>query len=476
VRSLSLAWRNLLRNRRRSLMTIVAMVLGLVTVLLFGGYVKDLTYGLQTDFVQLSGHLQVQHKDYFRMGGGDPAGYGVGEHERILKAIANDPELGPKVTVATPILQFGGLAGNAAAGVSRTVFVTGIVVEDQARMRQWNEHGFPSLAAHISLSGTPPDTAVVGTGVARVLMLCAELRVPDCAADAPAGAGAAAASAAAPTPTAGGELPADIADLAAGSQTPATAASAGRPRIDLLVASARGAPNVASVSVLAAEFQGIKEFDDVHVAMHLAQAQKLVFGAAPPKVTAIAVQLEKTSQLPAARVRLETLLREQFPKQPLTVLDYEVLNPFYGQALAMFGAIFGFIAVLIGAIVLFTVTNTMTTSVVERTAEIGTLRAIGVRRGEIRRMFIAEGLVLGSFSAVAGIGLALALAALINAVGLTWLPPGRVEPLPLALRVGGEWGMLAASAVGVIVLGALSALLPAARAARMNIVEALRHV
>lgn len=470
MRSLSLAWRNLLRNRRRSLMTVVAMVLGLVTVLLFGGYVKDLTYGLQTDFVQLSGHLQVQHKDYFRMGGGDPAGYGVGEHERILKAIANDPELGPKVTVATPILQFGGLAGNAVAGVSRTVFVTGIVVEDQARMRQWNEHGFPTLAAHISLSGTPADTAVVGTGVARVLMLCAELRVPDCATDGPA------ASSTAPASTAGGELPADIADLAAGSQAASTSPSAGRPRIDLLVASAKGAPNVASVSVLAAEFQGIKEFDDVHVAMHLAQAQKLVFGASPPKVTAIAVQLEKTALLPAARLRLETLLREQFPKQPLTVLDYEVLNPFYGQALAMFGAIFGFIAVLIGAIVLFTVTNTMTTSVVERTAEIGTLRAIGVRRGEIRRMFIAEGLVLGSFSAVAGISLALALAALINAVGLTWLPPGRVEPLPLALRVGGEWGMLAASAAGVIVLGALSALLPAARAARMNIVEALRHV
>jgi putative ABC transport system permease protein len=337
-------------------------------------------------------------------------------------------------------------------------------------MRQWNEHGFPTLAAHISLSGTPADTAVVGTGVARVLMLCAELRVPDCATDGPA------ASSTAPASTAGGELPADIADLAAGSQAASTSPSAGRPRIDLLVASAKGAPNVASVSVLAAEFQGIKEFDDVHVAMHLAQAQKLVFGASPPKVTAIAVQLEKTALLPAARLRLETLLREQFPKQPLTVLDYEVLNPFYGQALAMFGAIFGFIAVLIGAIVLFTVTNTMTTSVVERTAEIGTLRAIGVRRGEIRRMFIAEGLVLGSFSAVAGISLALALAALINAVGLTWLPPGRVEPLPLALRVGGEWGMLAASAAGVIVLGALSALLPAARAARMNIVEALRHV
>jgi len=474
VRSLSLAWRNLLRNRRRSLMTVVAMVLGLVTVLLFGGYVKDLTYGLQTDFVQLSGHLQVQHKDYFRMGGGDPAGYGVAEHERILKAISSDAELGPKVTVATPVLQFGGLAGNAVAGVSRTVFVTGIVVEDQKRMRQWNEHGFPTLAAHVSLSGTPQDTAVIGTGVARVLMLCAELRVPDCA-EAPGDKG--------PPPPAGAAdaLPADIADLAATAQaTPTAQTKAGQaegyPRIDLLVASARGAPNVASVSVMAAEFQGIKEFDDVHVAMHLAQAQKLVFGGAAPKVTAVAVQLERTAMLPAARTRLEALLREQFPQQPLAVLDYEVLNPFYGQALAMFGAIFGFISVLIGAIVLFTVTNTMTTSVVERTAEIGTLRAIGVRRGEIRRMFIAEGLVLGSFSAALGIAVALAVAGVVNVIGLTWLPPGRVEPLPLALRVAGEWGMMIAGAVGVIVLGALSALVPAARASRMNIVEALRHV
>lgn len=470
MRSLSLAWRNLLRNRRRSLMTVVAMVLGLVTVLLFGGYVKDLTYGLQTDFVQLSGHLQVQHKDYFRMGGGDPAGYGVAEHERILKAIHADAELGPMVTVASPILQFGGLAGNAVAAVSRTVFVTGMVVEDQERMRRWNEHGFPTLAAHVSLSGTAQDAAVIGTGVARVLRLCAELRVPDCGDDAGGKDGGPTQS-----PGAADVLPADIADLAATAQ-PSAAAAGNHPRIDLLVASARGAPNVASVSVLAAEFQGIKEFDDVHVAMHLSQAQKLVFGGAAPKVTALAVQLEKTALLPAARQRLETLLREQFPQQSLVALDYELLNPFYGQALAMFGAIFGFISVLIGAIVLFTVTNTMTTSVVERTAEIGTLRAIGVRRGEIRRMFIAEGLVLGSFSAALGIGVALAVASLINTIGLTWLPPGRVEPLPLALRVAGEWGMMIGGAVGVIALGALSALLPAARASRMNIVEALRHV
>ena len=47
-------------------MTLVAMVLGLMAVLLFGGYIRDINYSLQTNFVTITGHLQVQHKDYFR--------------------------------------------------------------------------------------------------------------------------------------------------------------------------------------------------------------------------------------------------------------------------------------------------------------------------------------------------------------------------------------------------------------------------
>jgi putative ABC transport system permease protein len=162
--------------------------------------------------------------------------------------------------------------------------------------------------------------------------------------------------------------------------------------------------------------------------------------------------------------------------EPLELVDYETLNPFYGQTLAMFAAIFGFMSVLIGAIVLFTVTNTMSMAVVERTSEIGTLRAIGLRRGGIRTMFVAEGVVLGCFGALLGSGAALAAAWAINQFGLTWTPPGRIEPVPLAVRLAGEHGMMVASVVGLVVVAAVSALLPAARASHMNIVDALRHV
>ncbi len=464
--TLSLAWRNLLRNRRRSLMTLLAMLLGLMAVLLFGGYIRDITYSLQTNFVVSSGHLQIQHRDYFRLGTGNPAAYGVEDYERIIQTFQSDPTLGPMLTVVTPSLQFGAIAGNFAASVSRTVYVTGVVVDDQNRMRQWNDYGQRNLSSrNLSLSGTPENTAIIGTGLARVLKLCDALQVKDCATEAPA------------AEPSGSALPSDIAALADTVGRPVASRGDGqRPRIEILAASPRGAPNVADVRLLAAEFQGVKELDDVYVALHLSQAQKLVFGAAPPRVTAIALQLHHTAQLPAARQRVQELLNTSFKGEPLAVLDYQELNPFYGQTLAMFRAIFGFIAVLMGSIVLFTVSNTMSMAVVERTSEIGTLRAIGLRRSGIRSIFVCEGLLLGCLGALIGILLSLVAAVVINGLDLTWVPPGRIEQVPLAVRLIGENMMLTISAIGLVVVAAVSALVPAARASRMNIVDALRHV
>lgn len=465
MNTLSLACRNLLRNRRRSLMTLIAMVLGLTTVLLFGGFIRDITYGMQGDFVRRTGHLQIQHQDYFRFGSGNPAAYGMAGYQSIVALVERDPILAPMITVVTPTLQFSGIAGNFSAGVSRTVYISGVDVDGQSRMRKWNDYKQRDLSRRLSLSGSASDTAIIGTGVARVLQLCTALKVPDCTSETT-------------KPEAAGEaLPDDIADLAGATAAPTSAADlSGPPRLEILAANSRGAPNVAAVNVMHAEFQGVKELDDAYVGLHLSQAQKLVFGASPPQATAIQVQLHHTAQIPAARERLEELLRTTLKDEPLAVVDYETLNPFYGQTLSMFAAIFGFIAVLIGAIVLFTVANTMSMAVVERTAEIGTLRAIGRRRKGIRAMFVSEGLVLGCFGALLGIGAALLLAWVINQLELSWTPPGRNEAVALAVRVGGEHAMMVVSAVVLIIVAALSAIVPAARAARMNIVDALRHV
>jgi putative ABC transport system permease protein len=118
----------------------------------------------------------------------------------------------------------------------------------------------------------------------------------------------------------------------------------------------------------------------------------------------------------------------------------------------------------------------MSMAVVERTVEIGTLRALGLRRAGIRRMFLCEGLLLGVAGAVLGVLIAALLGAAINHSGLTWLPPGNVDPIPLRVRVWGEGALLTGTAISLACVAVLSAWWPARRAARLNVVEALRHV
>lgn len=461
--TLALAIRNLARNRRRSITTLAAIIVGTVAILLFGGYARNIRYGLQMGFVRSSGHLQIQHKDYFLYGSGDPAAYGIADYEHIMDVVRHDPVLAPMLTVVTPTLELGGIAGNFDAGVSRTVLVSGTEVDGQNQLRKWNDFGFQGTPGPLALTHTAPNAAVVGEGVARVLQLCASLGVRRCAAP----------QTSHTADPAGGPLPPDLAQLSA-------EAAAGTPqhkdtRIELLAATARGAPNVASLSVIKVESQAVKELDDVYVAMHLAQAQRLVYGADPPQVTAIILQLHHTSQIPAARSRLQYLLATSLKGAPLEVHDFETLNPYYGQTVGFFAAIFGFIAILIGAIVLFTVGNTMSMAVVERTPEIGTLRAIGLRRSGIRQLFVLEGTLLGLMGSILGIVTALILAFCINHGGITWTPPGRVDAVPLTVRVWGAWSQMFAVAVGLTLVTVVSSWIPSGRGARTNIVAALRH-
>ena len=86
--------------------------------------------------------------------------------------------------------------------------------------------------------------------------------------------------------------------------------------------------------------------------------------------------------------------------------DFAELTPFYGQVVRLFRAIFLFIALIMGVIVLFAVVNTMTMNVMERTNEIGTIRAMGVRRNGIRAQFVLEGWLLGAIGATVGVVLA----------------------------------------------------------------------
>jgi putative ABC transport system permease protein len=386
-------------------------------------------------------------------------------YKDVLAMIEQDPVLAPLTNVVTPTVSLFGIAGNFAIETSRTFIGSGVVPADRDKMRRWNPYnlnynrGFEASG----LDGADPTKGVIGTGLARVLGLCEALHLDNCPPAPPR------AEAAPEAPVA-----ADIAALA-DSEKPAEVAPADNlPHIDLLAATSGGAPNVIGMTVTKTDRQGVKEIDDAMVIMHFDLAQKLLYGRGEPRAIAIVVQLHSTDAVPAARARLESLIRERH--LDLEVRDFKEIVPFYTQVLGMFGAIFSFIAVIMAVIVLFTVVNTMGMSVMERTAEIGTARAIGLRRSGIRRQFLLEGWILGAIGATVGIVLGIVIAVVVNHANLTWLPPGQSAPSPLAVLVEGMWKLQGGIWLGLMVMTTLAAIIPANRAARLPVVDALRHV
>ncbi len=463
-----IALRNILRNRRRSIMTVAAIGVGAIAMLLFGAFTAFSILGLHTGSVERIGHLVVLRKGYFDFGTGNPAAYGIPDYEKVMALIKSDAALGPKIRVITAGVSLFGIAGNFSADTSRTFIGTGVIPSDREAMRTWDEYnlgsGLAALKAPKLLSDDDSTRGVIGIGLARTLGLCAPLHVAGCPAM-PAPQAVTVADAAPPPDIAG------LADRDKGVQ--AEGADRGMPRIDLLSATAGGAPNVLSLYVSGTDRQAVKELDDGYVGMHLALAQQLVYGRGEHKATSIVLQLQRSEDMTAARARLNALFKDK--GLDLEVHDFTEINPFYNQVVAFFGAIFTFIAVIMGVIVLFTVVNTMSMSVMERVNEIGTTRALGVRRRGIRRQFLVEGAMLGLIGATAGTILAFVIAWAANRAGMTWTPPGQSGAVPLRLIISvpplviGTWLLLS-------VIATIAALIPAGRAARMPVVDALRHV
>lgn len=163
--------------------------------------------------------------------------------------------------------------------------------------------------------------------------------------------------------------------------------------------------------------------------------------------------------------RVETLLQRDFPgAEALSNAELkERATAAIDQQFGFFNAIVG-IAVLVGVL---GIVNTLSMSVLERTREIGVLRALGASRWRIRRMMTDESLLIAVAGSLAGIAAGL-LIALVWVVGMSRTSfPGMTLHLPLP--------MLIAIALLSVVVGVLAAFLPARRAARLDPLAALRY-
>ncbi len=193
------------------------------------------------------------------------------------------------------------------------------------------------------------------------------------------------------------------------------------------------------------------------------------------EISEVAIRLKDFSKLSKISSQLDSNLSQHLNKQGKPVFDvrtWEKLSPFYNIA-RMIDVMTIFIKLMLIAIVLVSIMNVMIMAVFERIREIGTIAAIGTMPEKILSLFLIEGFSLGIVGAVVGNLLAFLAIFLINIIKVTF-NFGRQSGLVLAPSLKIDDILFVSAAV--ILVSVLAALQPAFKAARMEPVDALRHV
>jgi putative ABC transport system permease protein len=167
---------------------------------------------------------------------------------------------------------------------------------------------------------------------------------------------------------------------------------------------------------------------------------------------------------PQLERRIESLIGRDYPGlEVASMADRKAeIDSEISATFNMFNAIVA-VAVIVS---LLGVVNTLAMSVIERTREIGVLRALGSSRWQVRRTMVTESLLITLAGTLTGVAAGVAIA-------VAWLP-GFAQTMPgLSFHFPG--GTTFAVAVAAVVLGTLAAVVPARRAARLKVIEALAY-
>jgi putative ABC transport system permease protein len=167
--------------------------------------------------------------------------------------------------------------------------------------------------------------------------------------------------------------------------------------------------------------------------------------------------------------------REDWTGQKLDVTNWEDEISFMTWTLtALKGLSFVLIVILV-AIIIIGIMNTMWIAIRERTREIGTLRAIGMHRLGVLWMFLLESLMLGLLSTVGGAAAGAGIAAALNRAHVP-IPHGlQFFLLSPHLHIAVHGSLLVSAVVTITIVTGLAALYPSLRAARLRPVVAMSH-
>jgi putative ABC transport system permease protein len=237
-------------------------------------------------------------------------------------------------------------------------------------------------------------------------------------------------------------------------------------KIVLLGTAANGSANAIELLVVGTFATIYKDYDDTALRVPIPFARKLmrVDGS-----TSWVVLLNKTE----STAKVIDLVSPKLPASAFQIIPWTQLADFYNKTVALFSKQVDVMKLIIGLIIVLTISNTQTMSVLERTTEIGTSLAIGLRNNDVLRLFLVEGLLIGIIGGFIGVTLGYGLAEAISYIGIPMPPPpGMARGFTGQILVNGALALDAM--ILALVTTLLASVMPAWRASRMNIVDALR--
>jgi len=406
-----IAFRNIFKNWRRSMITMLSIAFGFMAVVIFKGYTHN-SYDqitIAAIFIEGPGHFTVYKKGFLKNGRIAPEKYllTAGEVARVEAFLAKEPG----VLWSAPKLGLSGLITN---GRVSTIFLADSI--DPAKdQKLWEFYTYGHRANNNLLPGGSPQGAMVAKELAKIL----ELPV-------------------------GGD--------------------------GVLMATTRSGQMNATDITVAGVFPTITEaMDDKFIKIPLELARSLYDFDGADRV---AVLLSDREATPLMRSQVEKGLASLGLE--VETKSWEENSLYYQKVKNYLDVVFLFIFTIVLVIVVMSTTNTMSMAVYERTREIGTLRAIGLKPAGVVRIFAMEGGLLGFFGSLLGSVFSILGVLALKLANLTYSPPGIAAKV--AIKVDLVPQVFLASLAFFVFLSVISAALPAIRAARQNIVDALGHV
>jgi len=196
---------------------------------------------------------------------------------------------------------------------------------------------------------------------------------------------------------------------------------------------------------------------------------------APAEVSEIAIRLKNPQQQTQVLTEVEAAVADLKNRRGLSIFQVHPWEKFvpFSKIANMIDMMTLFIKIILISVVLISIMNVLVMAVYERIREIGTMSAIGTQPGKVLALFLSEGFLLGLAGTLVGVVISVGAIWALNSMTMTF-SFGRQEGLVLAPTIAAA--DVLTTALLTIMVAVLASLQPAWKASRMDPIRALRHV